>query len=266
MKLSYPEIRKTCLKPDEGVKPIYARIVTHAISTRLIWFLQDAAFSPNAVTLAGLAAGFAALPFFAILNPASVLVGALLIEAYYVLDAMDGQWARLKGAKSLTGAFFDCLGNYVLQPPILFAIAWGMGSYTREPRFYLLGFTAAFSTLWLLVMWNLRWSVLLDHFSRKGEAPPRGEGLDHSAEAPEGPAPSLPRRIFSVVHKTMVFPWFMHVLSLTSLVTWFIGTVFGRDVSLSLFAIFILYYGLAGPIVAALLTAYWILTKKIYQI
>lgn len=41
MRLSYREIRKRVLKPDEHVKPWYPRVITHAISTTLIWVFQN---------------------------------------------------------------------------------------------------------------------------------------------------------------------------------------------------------------------------------
>ena len=130
MKYSYQEVRKLCLKPDEAIKPVYARYVTHALSTFLIWIFQNVSLTPNVITLASLVTAFLAIPFFMAMFPVSVFFGALLIELYYVLDAVDGQWARFKNMKSLTGAFFDAIINYAIQPPLLFAIAWGVFSYT----------------------------------------------------------------------------------------------------------------------------------------
>lgn len=257
MTLSYPEIRKLALKPDESTKPLYPRTVTHALSTRLIWLLQKAPFTPNQITLASLITAFLAIPFFLQMSGVPVLIGAALIETYYVLDAMDGQWARLKNQKSLTGAFFDYLINYAVQPPLLFAIGWGVYSKTENPFFLVLGFTSAFSTLWVSLIWNLRASILLSVLSVHPSAGGHADPL---------PSPrSIPRMLFGWFHKSMVFPWFMTVLTLTSLSAFLAEKIFaGSDGRAPLHFGFFLYgYGIIGPCVAVALTGYWILTRKL---
>ena len=254
MKYSYPEIRKLCLKPDEVIKPIYARYVTHSLSTFLIWLFQDAPLTPNVITLASLITAFLAIPFFITMSPISVFIGALLIEFYYVLDAVDGQWARFKNMKSFTGAFFDAIINYAIQPPLLFAASWGVFNFTQNPFYLLLGFLAAFSTLWVLLIWNVKASVLLA--SRRSTEQPEFE------TEKSGPLQSSPIRwLFGWLHKSLVFPWFMYVLSLASLSSLLWGGGFLKFT----FRLFLLYYGFAGPVIAILITTHWILTKKIDQ-
>ncbi len=77
MSLSYEEVRKLCLKPNEASKPLYARVVTHALSTRIVHLLQDTpGVTANRLTIASLAAALAAVPFFCLMTPLSVLAGA----------------------------------------------------------------------------------------------------------------------------------------------------------------------------------------------
>ena len=260
MALSYQEIRARCLKPDEASKPIYARFVTHALSTRFIWLVQGAPFSPNQLTLVSLVLAFAALPFFATLSPSSVLIGAVLTELYYVFDAVDGQWARLTGKKSLTGAFFDYLINYAMQPPLLFAIGWGVYHRTGEPAQLLLGFMAGFSTLWVILIWNLRASVLLSHLAHVKKAPAKlGSSPENGTKSHVSPL----RAIFSWAHKLMVFPWFMYVLTASSVLCFAADRFAARDLTLPVFGSLLTVYGLGGTAIAFLLAAYWILAKKI---
>lgn len=260
MSLSYSDIRSRCLKPDEAIKPLYARVVTHWFSTRFVWLIQGAPVSPNQLTLVSLTLACASLPFFAHLTPRSALIGALLVEAYYVFDAVDGQWARLTGKKSLTGAFFDYLVNYALQPPLLFAIGWGVYGLTGDAFWLLLGFLAGFSTLWLILIWNLRASVLLSHLAHKGKAPAgKMAGEDAAAGARQNPL----RSAFSWLHKIMVFPWFMNVLTACSTAAFVADTATDSFLTLSVFQAFLLFYGFGGAGTAVLLTAHWILSKKI---
>jgi phosphatidylglycerophosphate synthase len=255
MKNSYQEIRRLCLKPDEAEKPWYARHITHTFSTRLIWLLQELPLSANSLSLFSLLVALSAIPFLADLSPNSMLIGALLIEGYYVLDAVDGQWARLKGQKSLTGAFFDYLINLVIQPPILFAIGYGVFRASKEPLFLWLGFTAAFSTQWLILVWNVRAAVLLGHLTAKNRAPIKPSRSNDSKEETASPA----RFVFGWLHKSMVFPWFMAVLSISALVSFIAESVFGKaNASTAIFSIFLFYYGFGAPLVALLSTARWI--------
>ncbi|MCG3175914.1 MAG: hypothetical protein MOGMAGMI_00851 [Candidatus Omnitrophica bacterium] len=255
MRLTIPELRRICLKADEADKPVYARYVTHTLSIGLIWLFQDLRISANLITALSLALAFAAIPFFAQLTPVSVLIGALLVEAYYVLDAVDGQWARLKKQRSLTGAFFDVVINYVIQPPIFFAIAWGVHSRSGDPVHLLLGFTAAFGSLWILLIWSVRSTMVLTH----GGSLKRPE----TASAVRPHRPSLARESFGWLHKLLVFPWFMYVLTLTSIAV-FAAPAFGLgDVSSPVFEVFLSYYGVMAPAVSFILTAYWILTRQL---
>ena len=260
MRLSYQEIRTRCLKPDEASKPLYARLVTHAISTRLIWLLQGLPLSPNQLTLVSLLLAFASLPFFGAMTPMSVLLGTLLIELYYVFDAVDGQWARLTGKKSLSGAFFDYLVNYAMQPPLLFAIGWGVFNRTSDPWYLLLGFLAGFSTLWVILIWNLRASVLLSYLAHNKKIPAKQETV---SENPARPRASFLRGCFGWTHKLMVFPWFMYVLTASSILCFLVKALGGDDLTLPVFRLFLTVYGVGGPAIAFVLTAHWILAKKI---
>jgi phosphatidylglycerophosphate synthase len=259
---SYEEIRKRCLKPDEQSKPLYARHVTHFFSTQLIFFLQNARLTPNLITLASLLIAFFSLPFFAAMTPVGVLIGALMIEVYYILDAMDGQWARLKDQKSLTGAFFDYLINYAFHAPLLFAISWGVFQDTGNALFLILGFVAGFGCLWVVLIWNLRASVLLPRILavKSGRAEkPAVSILD------AGPVQtSLPKEIFSWLHKLLIFPWFMHVLSIVSILCFIFDGLFGRESFTSAaFGFFLIYYGITGPLVSIILTTQWVLSRRL---
>ncbi len=256
MRVSYSEVRRRCLKKDEAIKPLYARLVTHTFSTLLVWLFQNLRISPNQISTAGILLAFLSLPFFAGMRPAAVLCGALCVELYYICDAWDGQWARFTGQKSLSGAFLDYLGNYAIQPPLLFAIAWGVFRQNPQPLYLLLGFTAGFSSLWVILIWNLRSTILLEALRARQAPPPAALQESSSAAAPR---PSGTRWLFSWVHKLLVFPWLMIVITLLSLAAFLTPhlnpAVFFRP--------FLIYYGVTGPVIAVTMTSHWILTRRI---
>ncbi|MBI4043118.1 MAG: CDP-alcohol phosphatidyltransferase family protein [Deltaproteobacteria bacterium] len=260
MFVSYKEIRHCCLKPDEAVKPLYARYVTHTFSTLLVWLLQPISLAPNWISLASLLTAFSSLFFFAKLTALSALTGAILVELYYILDAVDGQWARFKKMKSLSGAFFDYLINYALQPPLFFAIGWGLYRQTASAFYLLLGFIAAFSSLWVLLIWDIRASILLAHLRNKGFSNQTGEPASFLTAR----KPKLSREIFTVLHKSLVFPWLMNVLTIVSFLSFFLAHFIETPLAHLLgFRIFLYYYSLAGPCVALSITVYWIWKRKI---
>jgi phosphatidylglycerophosphate synthase len=260
MTIPHAEVRKRVLKVDEAVKPWYARHITHAISTRIVWLLQGAPMTPDFISLAALVIGMAGTLFFSSMHPVDLLTGALLVEFYYVLDAVDGQWARFKKMQSLTGAFFDSLGNYLIEPCILFSLSWGLYTRTGDDRFLLLGFSGAFSTLWLLVIWNIRASVLLEHLGAKQKAPFRAAA---GTEAAAAPRLSPLKFLFSLLHKSMVFPWFMNILSAVCAASYFVSLADPTFDALETLAVFVVFYGLAAPTLAFLLTAFWIVSRKL---
>lgn len=253
MRISIQDIRKRCLKEDESEKPLYARLVTHKISTSLIWLFQTVSMTPNALSLLALLFGFCAIPFFSWMSPLPVLIGAFLIEIYYIFDAVDGQWARFKNMKSLTGAFLDYLSNYAIHPPLLFSIAWGVFQKTNQPSFLIFGFSASFSCLWIILIWNLRASILLSQLMHMGKAPAKakyGKPINSSS------APSTLKLLFGIIHKSFIFPWFINILTIVSCISYLFSSTF-------LFSIFLYYYGIIGPIVATLITAHWIVYRKL---
>lgn len=258
MKHSYAEIRKICLKPNESEKPLYAQWITHTFSTRLIYLLQNARFTPNQISAAALMLAFLSLPFFIQMTPFSILMGATFIEVYYVLDAMDGQWARLKEKKSLTGAFLDYLSNYAIHPPLLFSLAWGIYLKIDQPHILFIGFLAAFSTLWINLIWNLRATILLEYLASKGIAPLSSRGAKRRGISSK----SFLKITFESIHKSLVFPWFINILTAMVILS-VMGDIFFSIAPEKIFYFVLYYYGSAGPLIAAALTLHWIYTRKI---
>jgi len=241
------------LKPDEAEKPFYARTVTHSLSVGVVWLLQTFSLTPNQFSCFALFLAILSFPFFVFFTPLSILLGALSIEGYYVFDAVDGQWARFKNQKSLTGAFLDYLSNYAIHPPLIFAIAWGSYSVHENPLILLFGFLGGISCLWIILIWNLRASILLDYLKSKQQSPaPSKYGKSQNENENLSPV----KKLFSFLHKTFIFPWFMNILTILSLISFILKTP-------DLLTLFVIYLGTIGPLMAIAITTHWILTRKL---
>jgi phosphatidylglycerophosphate synthase len=87
-------------------------------SKYLARFAAGRGWSPNAITVVALAVGVAAAAAFAVGTRPWLVAGALLLQASFVLDCVDGQLARYTGSSTSFGAWldstFDRLKEYVV--------------------------------------------------------------------------------------------------------------------------------------------------------
>ncbi len=79
----------------------------HRISRQLVRPLLDTPVTPNHLTTARLATGVAAAGCFALDEGRWDVVGAGVFVLSMLLDRADGELARMKGASSRFGAFYD---------------------------------------------------------------------------------------------------------------------------------------------------------------
>jgi len=87
-----------------GAKP---ECLAQWLSRPLTRLLLQTRLTPNQVTAANLLVGLAALSALAVGGSAWGVVGALLLQGYYVLDHCDGEVARARGLTSPAGFWFD---------------------------------------------------------------------------------------------------------------------------------------------------------------
>ncbi len=106
MSESIEELKKICFKGNYKGLPAYPRYVTHKISIRIVKLLLHSRITPNQITLLSIVAGLVSSIMFAVAIPVCFLTGALILELYYVIDAVDGQPSRYKKLISMTGGYF----------------------------------------------------------------------------------------------------------------------------------------------------------------
>ncbi len=266
MKLSYKQVRSRCLKKDEAIKPWYPRVITHTFSTCIVWaFQKKIQIKPNTFSLISIFLVFLSLPFFLIMEPWSVFAGAILIELYYIFDAVDGQWARFTNQKSLTGAFLDYLANYFLQPLLFFFIGCGIFFKTESATFLILSYFAGFSSLWVILIWNLRASVLLGYVRSNFSKLKEEDIVSQEVKIREQGKlrKSFPKYIFSCLHNLLIFPWLMNVVTFISFSVYSSSLFLKSQIIVPVFEGFVFWYSLTGTAVAILLTVHWIHSRKL---
>jgi phosphatidylglycerophosphate synthase len=92
------------VKANDG---FFATFLVSPYSKRLARFAADRGWTPNAVTLLSFAIGVAAAAAFAAGSRWASVAGALLLQASFTTDCIDGQLARYTGTFSRLGAWLD---------------------------------------------------------------------------------------------------------------------------------------------------------------
>jgi phosphatidylglycerophosphate synthase len=93
------------------------------------WVFLRIGFSPNQLTylmiLCGVLGGVAvALASSGTAGLVSALAGALLIQAYLLLDCSDGEVARYSERTSITGVYLDRIGHYLSEVALLIGLGF----------------------------------------------------------------------------------------------------------------------------------------------
>lgn len=119
------------------------RLYMRSVSPYFTWLFIRIGFSPNQLT--GLMVGCGVLGGVAVALPLSpdwlwlvgAAAGALLIQAYLLLDCSDGEVARFTGKTSITGVYLDRIGHYLSEVALLVGLgyraegAWHSGGWVE---------------------------------------------------------------------------------------------------------------------------------------
>jgi phosphatidylglycerophosphate synthase len=115
---------KACGQPQEIIDRLNdehwaGRLYMRRLSPRLTWIFARLGWSPNAVTVGFIGCGLAAGAAVTVSGLAGAAGGAVLIQAYLLLDCSDGELARLTGRTSATGVYLDGIGHYLGEMALL---------------------------------------------------------------------------------------------------------------------------------------------------
>ncbi|HTP14930.1 MAG TPA: CDP-alcohol phosphatidyltransferase family protein [Streptosporangiaceae bacterium] len=95
------------------------RLYMRDFSPYATWVFARLGWSPNAVTVAFIACGIAAGVVISFGGLATAVAGAILIQAYLLLDCSDGELARWSNRTSATGVYLDGVGHYLGESALL---------------------------------------------------------------------------------------------------------------------------------------------------
>jgi phosphatidylglycerophosphate synthase len=132
------------LKPSDG---IFARFNKLVVAERLIRLFLKTPFTPNAISLLGLALAVGAAAAFLQGNYWWSLLGAVLAYFSAIMDHVDGMVARLKFLESEFGVWLESAVDFASYLFIFTGLAFGLYRETGQGYNLVLGGLFAFATI-----------------------------------------------------------------------------------------------------------------------
>lgn len=132
----------------------------------LVRFLYSTPVTPNQVTLASIAAGFAAALVYGLGGPSAIVTAGLLVTLKDLLDSADGQLARAKNQFSRKGRFLDSVGDFLVDLALFTAIGSLLFRESGDPMMAVLAFLG-FAGLTLRVSYHVFYQVSYLHLEGK---------------------------------------------------------------------------------------------------
>jgi len=143
---SIEELRRICQSIDKKKSSLpYSVIFARKISIYFTKLLLYTNITPNQVTFLCTLIGVVACLFFINGNPWHTIVGALLLELWYIFDHVDGEVARYRKKTTLTGVYLDFLSHYIVHPFIFVCVSFGIYNIFHDVLVFIFGFSAALS-------------------------------------------------------------------------------------------------------------------------
>jgi hypothetical protein len=161
------ELERLCQKPDYRLTGNWmARRVARPLALRVTQVALPLGVSAHAATFAAWLTGLAAAAAFAWGSVAGWLIGAALLQLWYLLDHVDGQIARYRGTASLDGVQLDYLMHHTLNLLVPVGIGWGLAARHGEPGWLLSGLAWGLGTLVLALLDDTRYKAFVQRLKR----------------------------------------------------------------------------------------------------
>jgi hypothetical protein len=244
-RLAPPDFERLCQKPDHRVIGNWmARRVTRPLALKVTRLVAPLGVSAHAATFFAWGAGLAAAFAFAGGTPLFWVVGATLLQLWYLLDHVDGQLARLRGTESLDGAALDYLMHHTLNLLVPIGIGWGFGSRGS----LLAGLSWGLGLFAIGLLHDVRYKAFIKRLKRlHGEL--RAIGGGGGRPAPPAPMPRRPKTLAGwLARKACETHVIMNVLTLLAIGEWLIG-----DATLVTGRAYLLIMAALAPSLAAML-------------
>ena len=145
---SIAELRAVCQPPSlvgrRSAEHWAGRLYMRRLSLHVTRRVLPAPITPNGWTVIMIVVGVAGAVVLALPGILTALLAALAIQAYLLLDCVDGEVARWRGSTSAAGVYLDRLGHYTVEAALLAGLGVRAdGGFASIGTFTTLGLAAA---------------------------------------------------------------------------------------------------------------------------
>jgi O-antigen/teichoic acid export membrane protein len=156
------ELEARCQKPNyRRTGNWMARRISRPMALRITWIIAPSGVSAHALTVLALISTLSAGGWFAMGSIGACLMGALLLQVWYLLDHVDGQIARWRGSSSLDGIQLDYLMHHVVNLVLPCSLGYGAWKMSGDECWLLLGFAFASGLLLLGLANDTRYKAFM---------------------------------------------------------------------------------------------------------
>lgn len=222
--LSPEQWEQRCQKPDHRqIGNWMARRISRPAALRITQVIGPWGISAHHVTLMAWACGLAAAAALGWGTTAGWLLGATLLQLWYLLDHVDGQLARLYGTASLDGVQLDYVMHHTLNLVVPLGVGWGLFASASEPGWCIGGLIWGTSLLLIGLQHDARYKAFVQRFkSLDGTLEVVGGG--GFRRSPQPPVPRSPVRLMAWGMRKACEPHvMMNLLTLVACLGWLAG-------------------------------------------
>ena len=161
------ELSRHCQKPDHRrVGNWMACWIARPLALLVTWAILPAGISAHTMTLLAWLTACCSAAAFAWGSSAGWVMGAILLQLWYLLDHVDGQLARYQGTASLDGATLDYLMHHWVNLTLPLAIGWGLYSHHFNVLWFLLGLSWGLGALFIGLYHDARYKSFIQRLKR----------------------------------------------------------------------------------------------------
>lgn len=223
-RIAFCEFERRCQKPDHRrVGNWMARRISRPAALRITWLVAPWGISANTATLAAWGCGVAASAALGWGTVGGWLLGAALLQLWYLLDHVDGQLARLHGTASLDGVQLDYLMHHTINLLVPLGIGFGLFVRWSEPWWLLAGLAWGMSLLLITLQHDARYKAFAGRLKRlRGKLDVVGGGGGRPECQP--PIPRKPLQLTAwTARKSCEIHVIMNLISAVALVEWLLS-------------------------------------------
>ncbi len=223
-RLSIDALASRCQKPEyQRIGNWMARRIARPLALRITWAIQLWPITANTVTLTAWLVALAAAVGFATGNVYGWVFGAVALQAWYILDHVDGQLARLRGSASLDGVQLDYLMHHSMHLLIPLTVGWGVFVQSQHVLWAALGLAWAMGLSLLGWQHDTAYKAFIQRLKRlKGRLWVEGGGGGRP-----GPQPPIPRDATGLLkwsgRKLCEMHVVMNLLLAVAIAQWWLG-------------------------------------------